>query len=212
MSYSYQEQKKVLQEIHQTLVENNFLEKCQIGFGTFLGAYRQKKLNTSLNDWDDLDFEILNDNFDEFKINVLSKLISKGFYLIHAHLVKTGEIGALTVGKGKDRIDFQIIFQNKSDKCYHFLWHGGVEMAKGFSKSYYEDIEKYELEGLLFCGPKEAELYLKDMYGENWRVPCKSENEYKFWEDSPGIPWKFKYRHYRLIKDKKLEELLNVSK
>ena len=127
-------------------------------------------------------------------------------------MVKTGEIGALTVGKGKDRIDFQIIFQNKSDKCYHFLWHGGVEMAKGFSKSYYEDIEKYELEGLLFCGPKEAELYLKDMYGENWRVPCKSENEYKFWEDSPGIPWKFKYRHYRLIKDKKLEELLNVSK
>ena len=166
----------------------------------------------SVNKDGDLDFEILSENFEEFKTNILNKLLNKGFYLIHAHLIKTGEIGSLTIGKGRDRIDFQIIFKNKNDKCYHFLWNGGLEMTKGFSRSYYEDIKKYELEGLSFYGPREAESYLKDMYGENWRVPCKSENEYKFWKDSPGIPWKFKYRHYKLVKDKKLEELLNVSK
>jgi phosphorylcholine metabolism protein LicD len=211
VSYLYEEQKQALLEIHEVLSDNNFLQKCQIGFGTFLGAYRQKKLNTSLNNWDDLDFEILSENFEEFKTNILSKLLDRGFYLIHAHLVKTGEIGSLTIGRKKDRIDFQVIFENKNDTCYHFLWHGGIEMTKGFSKSYYRDIKKYELEGLLFYGPNQAKLYLKDMYGENWRVPCKSEDEYKFWEDSPGIPWKFKYKHYKLVRNKELKELLNVK-
>lgn len=212
MSYSYEEQKTTLKEIHEILKQNNFLDKCTIGFGTFLGAYRQKKLNTSINNWDDLDFEILYKNFEEFKRNILNKFIDNGFYLIHAHMAKPGPIGSLTIGKGKDRIDFQIIFENNGDKCYHFLWYAGMEMAKGFSRDYYYNIEQYELENLMFYGPKQAERYLIDMYGENWRIPCKSEDEYKFWEDSPGIPWDFKYGYYRLTKDKQLKELLDASK
>jgi len=221
VGYLYENQQKIIQEAHQILEENSFLDKCTIGFGTFLGAYRQKKLNTSLNDWDDIDFEILAKNFIDFKRNVLNKFIKKGYFLIHAHLVKTGDIGSLTIGKGNDRIDFQIIFENKNNKCYHFLWHGGpwpgvpyrggVEMTKGFSKKYYYDIRQYELEGLLFFGPKDAESYLIDMYGEEWLTPCTSENEYKFWEDSPGIPWSSRYPHYRLIKGNDLKELLNVE-
>ena len=207
MSYIYEEQK----QIHKILINNNFLSKCTIGFGTFLGAYRQKKLNTSLNNWDDLDFEILNENFEEFKLNILNKLLEKDFYLIHAHLIKTGEIGSLTLGKGKDRIDFQIIFKHKNDKCYHFLWHGGIEMTKGFSKSYYENIKKYELEGLMFYGPQQANLYLEDMYGKDWKTPCKTESDYKFWQDFPGIPWDYRYQNYKLIKNEHLKELLNVK-
>jgi len=208
MTYSYEEQKKTLEQIHQVLLNNNFLSKCPIGFGTFLGAYRQKKLNTSLNNWDDLDFEILNKNFVDFKQTILPELLKTGFYLIHAHLIKTGDIGSLTLGNGKDRIDFQIIFDNDKEKCYHVLWNGGIEMVKGFKKDYYSNTKSYELEGLTFFGPSDAEGYLVDMYGDNWKVPCKSEEEYKFWEDSPGIPWDFKYANYKLVKDDQLKELL----
>ena len=47
MSYLYEEQKQALLEIHEVLADNTFLQKCQIGFGTFLGAYAKKAKHQS---------------------------------------------------------------------------------------------------------------------------------------------------------------------
>jgi len=56
--YNYEKQKNTLRDIHRVLKESNFLDKFHISLGTLLGAVRQGKLNTSLNDWDDLDFSV----------------------------------------------------------------------------------------------------------------------------------------------------------
>tara|TARA_R100001463_G_scaffold118662_1_gene174454 strand:+ start:51 stop:695 length:645 start_codon:yes stop_codon:yes gene_type:complete len=208
----YENQKTVLNEIHEILKRNSFLDKCTIGFGTFLGAYRQKKLNTSINNWDDIDFDILYKNFATFKNIILIELIKNDFILVHAHLIKKNNvIGSLTLQKENTRIDFQIIFESKNKKCYHFLWHGGIEMAKAFPQKYYYNLKEYDLENNLFFGPLDAESYIVDMYGEDWRTPCTSESEYKFWEDSPGKPWDLKYRHYKLVRNKELKEIINAS-
>ena len=67
-------------------------------------------------------------------------------------------------------------------------------------KDYFTNISPYIIEDLEFYGPTNAEKYLCDLYGVNWKIPCKSENEYKFWEDSPGIPWTFKKIGEKILK------------
>ena len=76
-------------------------------------------------------------------------------------------------------------------------------------KKYYENVKPITLEGLDFFGPEDAEEYLVDMYGDTWKVPCKTvEDEYKYWEDSPGVlligavqPWWSKETHLNILSE-----------
>ena len=46
--YEHEKQVVTLNKISLIVEKNNFKDKCLMGFGLFLGAVRQKKLNTIL--------------------------------------------------------------------------------------------------------------------------------------------------------------------
>lgn len=200
--YNYEEQKNTLRDIHGILKESNFLDKLHISLGTLLGAVRQGKLNTFLNDWDDLDFSVNSENFNEFIENVLPLLKKEGFDIKYVWMTSYNEIGEITLYRGPDRLDVNQIF-SPDDEGYrvHHHWYGHTQLTKGLKKKYYEDVKPISLEGLDFFGPKDAEEYLVDMYGDTWKVPCKSEDEYKYWEDSPGVPWWSKETHLNILSE-----------
>tara|TARA_Y100000310_G_C20316377_1_gene638633 strand:- start:75 stop:698 length:624 start_codon:yes stop_codon:yes gene_type:complete len=192
--YDYEEQKATLKEIHELLSSNGFLDKMHLSIGTLLGAIRQKKLNTfsSFNNWDDLDFSVNQQNFKEFKDIVVPELMKIGFHIQFVWMTSFGEVGEVTFYRGKDRLDVNQVFphENEDGKYYlHCHWVGNTQLTKGLSAEYYEDIRPIELEGLEFYGPKNTDQYLIDCYGPDWRIPTKSMDEYKYWEDSPGLPW-----------------------
>ena len=72
--YDYDEQKQCLKDIHLVLEKCNFLDKMHISLGTLLGAVRQGKLNTSLNNWDDLDFSVNEEHWEELITSVKTEL------------------------------------------------------------------------------------------------------------------------------------------
>lgn len=190
--YTYEEQKKTLKIIHSILLKNDFLSKMPIFFGTLLGAVRQGKLNTSINNWDDLDFCVNKENFDEFLQKIYPELKQVGFEVKYVWYTSFGQIGELTLYRGEERLDINQLFpvEMKSEKYYlHCHWYGGTQLTKGLNSKYHTKLAKIKLEGLEFYGPENYQNCLIDLYGENWKIPCKSEDEYKYWEDSPGIPW-----------------------
>ena len=111
--YSYEEQKKCLLEINKILNENNFLDKCFLGFGTFLGTYRAGRLNTANNDWDDIDFNIKKDDWGHFIEHIIPEFIRNGYEILHGYKTIFGHLGVLTLKKGTTRIDFQNNFLKK---------------------------------------------------------------------------------------------------
>lgn len=200
--YSYEEQKNTLIDIHRVLKESNFLDKLHISLGTLLGAVRQGKLNTSLNDWDDLDFSVNSENFSEFIECVLPILKKEGFDIKYVWMTSYNKIGEITLYRGSDRLDVNQIFPSDEDGYrVHHHWYGNTQLTKGLNKKYYENVKPITLEGLDFFGPEDAEEYLVDMYGDTWKVPCKSEDEYKYWEDSPGVPWWSKETHLNILSE-----------
>lgn len=200
--YSYEEQKNTLIDIHRVLKESNFLDKLHISLGTLLGAVRQGKLNTSLNDWDDLDFSVNSENFSEFIECVLPILKKEGFDIKYVWMTSYNKIGEITLYRGSDRLDVNQIFTSDEDGYrVHHHWYGHTQLTKGLNKKYYENVKPILLEGLDFFGPEDAEEYLVDMYGDTWKVPCKSEDEYKYWEDSPGVPWWSKETHLNILSE-----------
>jgi len=200
--YSYEEQKNTLIDIHRVLKESNFLDKLHISLGTLLGAVRQGKLNTSLNDWDDLDFSVNSENFSEFIECVLPILKKEGFDIKYVWMTSYNKIGEITLYRGSDRLDVNQIFTSDEDGYrVHHHWYGHTQLTKGLNKKYYENVKPITLEGLDFFGPEDAEEYLVDMYGDTWKVPCKSEDEYKYWEDSPGVPWWSKETHLNILSE-----------
>jgi hypothetical protein len=200
--YKYDEQKQTLSLIYSILQKNDFLDKMHLSLGTLLGAVRQGKLNTSLNNWDDLDFSVNQENFGLFKKKIMPELEKNGFALKYVWMTSFNQIGEITFYRGNDRLDVNQLFPSflNDEKYYiHCHWYGDTQLTKGLKASYYEEIKKINLEGLEFYGPKLSEEYLVDCYGENWKIPCKSENEYKYWEDSPGIPWWDKRKFLKML-------------
>lgn len=190
--YSYDEQKNTLSIIHKILEENDFLDKMHLAFGTFLGAVRQGKLNTSINNWDDIDFCVNEENFASFKDTVIPSLQKQGFEIKYVWMTSFNKIGEITFYRGSERLDINQVFPCflKKEKYYlHCHWYGNIQLSKGLRSEYHEKIEKIILEDLVFYGPSNKEQYLFDCYGKNWKIPCTSEDEYKYWEDSPGVPW-----------------------
>ena len=205
MNYNYDDQKETLKTIHKVLKDTNFLDKMHISIGTLLGAVRQKKLNTSasFNNWDDIDFSVNEQHYDEFKDTIVPELIKEGFHIEHAWMTSFGKIGEVTLYKGTNRLDVNILFKHSIENENYYLhchWYGDIQLLKGLSADYYENLKIIELDGLDFYGPKNAEKYLEDCYGEDWRTPTKSKDEYKYWEDSPGIPWWNKTKFCKMLK------------
>lgn len=198
-TYNHEEQKNTLFKLENILKENNFKEKCHMGFGLFLGAIRQKKLNTFLNNWDDLDFNIKEENWEEFVNVILPILKQNNFKVLHRFQTIFNAIGEITITHGNDRIDFHQNFL-VNDRYFHYAWYGGVELGKALNKEYFLNIQEYEIENVTLYGPIQFEQYLCDLYGDSWRIPCTSEDEYKFWHDEPGIPWTTKKRNEIIIR------------
>ena len=200
--YNYEDQKNTLKDIHRVLSDANFLDKFHLSLGTLLGAVRQGKLNTSLNDWDDLDFSINSENFNQFIEQVLPRFKKEGFEIKYVWMTSYDKIGEVTLYRDHDRLDVNQIFPSDKDgyKIHHH-WHGYTQLTKGLKSKYYENVKPIVLEGLGFFGPKDAEEYLVDMYGDTWKVPCKTEDEYKYWEDSPGVPWWSKETHLNILSE-----------
>ena len=204
MTYNHEDQKACLIDIHSILSKHNFLEKMHISLGTLLGAVRQGKLNTSLNNWDDLDFSVTEQNFAKFKELIIPELLSIGFHITDVWMTSYGKVGEVTLYRGSDRLDVNQLFSTEKDgeKYYiHHHWYGATQLNKGLKAHYYDIIKLIDLEGLSFYGPAKCEEYLEDMYGETWRVPCKSEDEYKYWEDSPGVPWWSREHYSNVLKE-----------
>lgn len=190
--YDYSEQKNTLSIIHKVLVENNFLDKMHLAFGTLLGAIRQGKLNTSLNNWDDLDFSVNEEDFEKFKNIIIPALLKQGFYIKYVWITSFNKIGEVTLYRGEERLDINQLFPHFVDNKKYYLhchWYGNLQLTKGLKSEYFENIKQIKLEECIFYGPSNSEEYLVDCYGENWKIPCKSEDEYKYWEDYPGVPW-----------------------
>jgi hypothetical protein len=188
---AYENQKEALHLIHKVLEENDFLDKLVLGLGTFLGAVRGQ-LNTKHNNWDDLDFTVNQKHFNEFKDVIIPKLLEVGFKIDAAWHTSFGKIGQLTLYLNhphlSDRMDIHQIFDLDEYSAY-CVWYNGTQLVKKINSKYYNNIESILLEGLQFYGPADKEEYLVDEYGEGWRVPCTSADEYRYWEDHPGIPW-----------------------
>lgn len=206
MSYNHEEQRDCLGEIHNILDKHEFLKKMHISLGTLLGAVRQGKLNTSLanNNWDDLDFSVTEEHFEEFKEVIIPELLKIGFHIKYVWMTSYGKVGEVTLYRGNDRLDVNQLFPVKKgeDRYYvHHHWYGTTQLNKGLKADYYEVIKPIILEGLSFYGPRECEDYLKDMYGESWRTPCTSQGDYRYWEDTPGIPWWSREHYYNILKE-----------
>jgi len=190
--YDYQEQKQALSDIHKMLVKNNFLTKLNPAFGTLLGAVRSGKLNTSQNNWDDLDFSIKQENFKQFKDVIVPEFLNLGFHIEYVWMTSYNEIGELTFYRKDDRVDINQVFPaTKDDQKYyvHHHWYGEIQLTKGLRADYYDNLKEINLEGLTFYGPADDINHMIDCYGESWKIPCTHEDEYKYWEDSPGVPW-----------------------
>lgn len=186
--YNYDEQKGDLAEIHFMLSENKCLDKVLLFFGTLLGAIRQGKLNTSINDWDDIDFAFCEKDFEVMKKIVFPNLIKMGFHIENTHWTPENQFAHTTFIKKQNRIDFVQLFPIQN---YHVHWlqAGNILLKKGMASDYADNIKKIPLEGLEFYGPKNSENYLIDMYGKAWKIPCTSEFEYDYTSDFPGVPW-----------------------
>lgn len=199
MSFSYENQKKTLSLISEILDRLKFKPKCQMGFGLFLGCIRQGSLNTSINNWDDLDFNVLACDWGELVESVIPELLDNGFVCIHSFINTYGDISEITLSYGEDRIDFHKNYE-LSNGILHYAWHGGIELGKIMKSEYFLETRQYSIDGFIFFGPAKSIEYLIDLYGDGWKTPCKSEGEYRFWEDSPGIPWTFRKKGERILK------------
>lgn len=192
MSYTYSEQKESLNIIHKVLKENNFLTKMNLAFGTLLGAVRQGKLNTSLNNWDDLDFCVKQEDFDFFVKTIIPSLEKKGFEIKYVWHSSFNKIAEVTMYRGNDRLDVNQVFpfhKNGEEYYIHCHWYGNVQLLKGLKACYYNNLKQITLENLSFYGPEDDVEHLVDCYGDTWKTPCTSEDEYKYWLDYPGLPW-----------------------
>ena len=206
MTYNHTQQLECLKDIHIILEKCNFLSKMHISCGTLLGAIRQGKLNTVLNDWDDLDFSVNAEHYKDFTSLIVPKLIENGFSIQYVWMTQPGEIGQITLSRDSDRLDVSQVFPHtklSNGKRYYiqYLWHGYTELTKGLAAEYYEDLKEIKLEGLSFYGPRNSDKYLEDMYGPTWNIPHTSEDEYKYWEDSPGLPWWNREQHLNMLKE-----------
>lgn len=199
MSFSYENQKNTLLIISNILDKLSFKKKCQMGFGLFLGCIRQGSLNTSINNWDDLDFNVLASDWEELIEIVIPELLRSGFICLHSFINTYGDISEITLSYGEDRIDFHKNYE-LSNGHLHYAWYGGTELGKIMKSEYFLETKEYIIDGLKFFGPSKSIDYLIDLYGEGWQIPCKSENEYKFWEDSPGIPWTFRKKGEKILR------------
>ena len=216
MKYEYDHQKKDLEKINRILLKNNFLNKMFLTFGTFLGFYRQGNLNTSLshNNWDDLDFSVKAEDLKYFINNVLPDFEKNGFKIKHVYITKYNMLGLITLTNenNTNNIDIQIEYP-QGEKRYHFSWYEKEELIKGLCKDYLNNSQKYRFLDMDFFGPSNPNEYLEDLYGSGWETPCKDENEYKYWQDNPGIPWTDRYFHLNFINDKKIiQDIKNAFK
>jgi phosphorylcholine metabolism protein LicD len=143
--------------------------------GTLLSAIRDKDFIPYDNDYDFGVFEEeLKDNKREI---IIATLIKKGFILREPrrqHLTVFNLWSPYT----HSNTDF-FIFQNRENYYYHGSWGGWHYYPKNILNT----LDEIDFGGLKVLIPHNAELFLENLYGKDWKTPkhMKKPIEYCNW-------------------------------
>ncbi|WP_303804525.1 hypothetical protein [Ruminococcus flavefaciens] len=142
--------------------------------GTLLGFIREGKPIK----WDyDIDFGIVIDS--KYNWNNLEEAMIKHGYTLHHQFRFEGNITEQTYKKGITMIDFFNHFHEDNNTCFYAYYRKenynyssdnemNVLKLKGVKIS---GTKKIKVEGGFVHVPNEAEKYLENIYGVNWRIP-----------------------------------------
>lgn len=169
--------------------------KCFLVYGTLLGIIREGKF---IGHDDDLDLGIIED--DKFSWNkVEGAMLEIGMQKKHQFSLN-GKITEQTYGKGKLSVDFFLVETHGEKSITHgYFRKEGMkyESLDQFSVrrriiSRIDGTTEYTCKSGKFQVPQNYELFLEEVYGENWRVPDPSwVTDAAFLENKIGYLEKF---------------------
>lgn len=142
--------------------------------GTLLGFIREGKLIK----WDyDIDYGIMIDS--NFTWDNLESVMKKNDFLLDHQFRLNGEITEQTYRKEKTLVDFFNHFNEEEHTCFYAYYK-----KNNYKYNSDNEMSVYKFRGVKISGtkllsvdgdhvhiPNEAELYLENLYGSNWRVP-----------------------------------------
>lgn len=173
---------KYRKEIMDIIFEVFENKKWILSSGSFLRFYRDKTMKKQ-----DLDILIDEQDFNSIK----DKLIEKGFMIKACYYNKNEEITEYKYDYKNVEVDIFMVRQDEEGKTYHTFTMEGkgnklnitkkvkdnyiIVTGKDYKswKRYTSDFDKikiYEYDGFKFYGPKYAEKFLEELYGENWNI------------------------------------------
>lgn len=136
------------------------LDKHEISFGliygTLLGAIRE---NNFITHDEDIDLSML-DEYKENLLEILDEIINAGFKVIRFN----GKL--LSISRDNEYIDFY--FFKKTGRLYR-----KCDVGLKVKSKYLEETKAYRFLGKDFQVPIEAEKFLIELYGKNWKTPIK---------------------------------------
>ena len=165
-------------------IENTLSGKAFFYFdmGTMLGIVREGRL---LGHDLDIDVAVYTSSEDE-KDRVRNILLDTGCKLRYSYYVK--ELGVVEDSFEINGLKFDVnYYVRESDKDVCYLMYRDNEKSYEenemdvvkLSVSAINEVKKVDFFGKQVTVPKEAELYLAERYGDNWRIPNKN---YVYWQ------------------------------
>lgn len=139
----------------------DILDKNGIGFGliygTLLGAIRE---NNFIEHDEDIDLSMLEENKEDL-LAILQDIIDAGFKVLRY------DEKLLSVSRDNEYIDFYFFKKTASSyrKC---------DVGLKAKDKYLEETKAYSFLGKNFQVPVEAEKFLIELYGKNWKTPIKN--------------------------------------
>ena len=169
--------------------------ECFLVYGTLLGIIREGRF---IGHDDDIDLGIIDS--DEFSWEVLEKAMAEIGMIKKHQFSMDGKVTEQTYRRKNLSIDF-FLMEMHGDKCYS---HGYVRkegknydeqnqfsVRRGITSKISRTTE-YVCETGKFRVPENYELFLKEVYGENWRVPDPTwQSDAVYLENKYGYQEKF---------------------
>lgn len=170
---------RILSSVQDTLTSYRKNSKFFFMFGTALGAYRDKKLIRN-----DMDIDVgIYINTDEESITAFRNHMEKNdFKLIHYYSVD--QIGLIQDSFTKDgiKVDVAYLRHTEANDCCYLIYDTEEEEGKVliFPFTCVFATQVYIFNDITINLPEDADQYLKDTYGPDWRIP---NPDYKYWEN-----------------------------
>lgn len=189
--------KEVLISIKEVL--NSLKIEYWLEAGTLLGAVREKGF---IKHDDDIDITI---QLKDFTPRIREELAKRGIFFTKEYIVDNGNYGREENYKYKKklRVDiFYAIVDNKNKKCHYHCFMKKEDLKEDERCIYeytfpFEGVEEYMFLGEYFKIPKNYDVYLKALYGENYLIP---DNNWSMEND----------KNYIVLKDK-IGKLIEIN-